>query len=107
MTATKRVDHLFIVGAGFSHYAGLPQTSGVTDALLDIEGLKLDGPSTLQVEFLKQFVSDVFAHGPSSSAKFWPYLEDVFTCIDLSANPPRPHRPHNPDVADCLCAGAE
>ena len=86
MTARETIHHLFIVGAGFSHYAGLPLTADFTEFLLDVGGLKLDGPSALQVELLKGFVSYVFDHGATSPKNFWPPLEDIFTNIDLSAN---------------------
>jgi len=80
------VQHLFIVGAGFSASAGLPLTSQFTEKLLDVENLKLDGPSSLQVEFLKKFVFDAFGVTPETPVAQWPELEDIFTCIDLSAN---------------------
>ena len=80
------VKNIFIVGAGFSHYAGLPLTANFTEALLDVGGLKPDGPSDLQVQFLKEFVADTFDHLFDEAPKYWPHLEDVFTCIDLSAN---------------------
>lgn len=86
MEKMKGVENLFIVGAGFSHYAGLPLTTNFTEALLDVTRLKLDGPSAFQVEFIKKFVTATFDHAPSAAAKYWPHLEDIFTCIDLSAN---------------------
>ncbi len=89
-----KIDNLFIVGAGFSYYAGLPLSTTFTKALLDVRGLKLDGPSTFQVELLKKFVSDTFDHGPGAAAKYWPQLEDIFTCIDLSANTGHHLGPH-------------
>lgn len=86
MITRSKIDHLFIVGAGFSNNAGLPLTSEFTDKLLDVDGLKLDGPSALQVAFLKKFVTDTFELAPDTGAELWPQLEDIFTCIDLSAN---------------------
>jgi hypothetical protein len=80
------VKHLFIVGAGFSWHAGLPLTTEFTQSLLDVAKLKLDGPSALIVQFLQKFVDDTFGHDPGSDPKGWPELEDLFTCIDLSAN---------------------
>jgi len=38
------------------------------------------------VEFLSNFIHDAFGHSFNASAKYWPELEDVFTCVDLSAN---------------------
>jgi IS5 family transposase len=34
----------------------------------------------------QMFVENTFGHTPSSDPKDWPDLEDIFTCIDLSAN---------------------
>lgn len=79
-------NNVFIVGAGFSFHAGLPLTGNFTRALLDVSGLKEDGPSTLQVNLLKDFVRKAFKHATNADAKYWPYLEDIFTTIDLSAN---------------------
>ena len=84
--AQQKIAHLFIVGAGFSHYAGLPLTSEFTTKLLDIRRLRLDGPSSGMVDLLKQFVLDAFGHEKDSPTDRWPDLEDIFTCIDLSAN---------------------
>jgi hypothetical protein len=82
----REIDHLLIVGAGFSHYAGLPLASDFTEKLLDLEGFQETGPNALIVDFLRKFIYDTFDHKPQAKAEFWPYLEDVFTCIDLSAN---------------------
>ena len=82
----SKIDHLFIFGAGFSCYAGLPLTNDFTKNLLDIDRLKSKGPSVLIVNLLQRFVQDSFDHKPSAAAKFWPHLEDIFTCIDLSAS---------------------
>lgn len=81
-----KIDHLFIVGAGFSHYAGLPLATDFTKKLLDVEHLKTRGASTLITQFLRRFVFDSFGHRLSSPAERWPQLEDLFTCIDLCAN---------------------
>ena len=81
-----KTEHLFIVGAGFSRHAGLPLTTEFTEKLLDLKGLKKDDPSSLLVPFLRDFVNNTFGHGPSSNPADWPELEDIFTCIDLSAN---------------------
>lgn len=80
-----KTDHLFIVGAGFSHNAGLPLTSSFTQELLNVTKLAGEGPSALTVEFLLRFVADTF-NDKASAADFWPELEDIFTCVDLSAN---------------------
>jgi hypothetical protein len=76
---------LFVVGAGFSHYAGLPLTYKFTDALLEARS-HTAGPSRSLVEFLSSFIHDAFGHSSTAPAKYWPALEDIFTCVDLSAN---------------------
>lgn len=81
-----KTEHLFIVGAGFSRHAGLPLANEFTEKLLDVKGLKLDGPSSVIVPFLRNFVESAFGQDPGSDPKDWPDLEDIFTCIDLSAN---------------------
>jgi len=78
-------DHVFIVGAGFSHYAGPPLTKDLTERLLAVGDLSR-GPSTIAVEFLRRFVEETFEHKQTAAAQYWPYLEDVFTSLDLSAN---------------------
>src|ERR1043165_9787174 len=79
-------EYVFIVGAGFSRYAGLPLTSEFTEKLLEVTELKPSGPSAYLVPFLRKFVEDVFAHKSSAAAEFWPHLEDIFKSVDLSAN---------------------
>jgi hypothetical protein len=77
---------VYIVGAGFSHYAGLPLQRDFTRAILSAEKFKGSSASKHIVEYLKKFVYRTF--GPRRSAKdpTWPDLEDIFTCVDLSAN---------------------
>ena len=77
------IAYLFIVGAGFSHNAGLPLTSGFTEQLLAAPPA---GQSAPIVKFLRKFVAETFDHSKTAAAKFWPELEDIFTCVDLSAN---------------------
>jgi hypothetical protein len=79
------IETLFIVGAGFSHHAGLPLTSEFTEAILEARELA-GGPSRLLVDFLSEFIHRTFGHSRRARAKYWPDLEDVFTCVDLSAN---------------------
>lgn len=81
-----KTSHLFIVGAGFSYNAGLPLTGDFTKALLNLKGLRLDGPSSLIVKYLRSFVDVTFGNGASTKSDNWPVLEDIFTLIDLSAN---------------------
>jgi hypothetical protein len=80
-----RVETVFIVGAGFSHHAGLPLTSGLTEAMLEAREFG-HGRSRIIVDFLSEFIHDVFDHSTKASAKLWPNLEDIFTCVDLAAN---------------------
>lgn len=79
------VDTAFIVGAGFSHHAGLPLTSEFTKAILEAREFR-GGPSRIMVDFLSRFIRDSFDHSVKAGARYWPDLEDVFTCVDLSAN---------------------
>ncbi len=79
------VETVFIVGAGHSHYAGLPLTSKFTDALLEARDYR-QGPSRTLVEFLGLFIRDAFGHSSTAGARYWPSLEDIFTCVDLSSN---------------------
>jgi len=81
----KRESSVFVVGAGFSLYAGMPLQRDFTDALLSGRG-NASGNSGNIVHHLRQFVSRAFDHKTTADAKFWPELEDIFTCIDLSAN---------------------
>jgi hypothetical protein len=79
------IETLYVVGAGFSHHAGLPLTSRFTEALLEAREFE-GGPSRVLVNFLSEFIHRAFGHSRTASAKYWPDLEDVFTCVDLSAN---------------------
>ena len=81
----RTVDIVYIVGAGFSHYAGLPLQSEFTSKLLEPRKEE-HNPDHALVAFLATFVNRVFDHNKKASAKYWPNLEDIFTCIDLAAN---------------------
>ncbi len=83
---TLDADNLLILGAGFSWNAGLPLASEFTRELLNVRGLKLDGPSARQVASIRAFVASVFGEGASNDHDRWPELEDIFTLVDLSAN---------------------
>lgn len=83
---TLETDNLLILGAGFSRNAGLPLASEFTRELLNLRGLKLDGPSARQVAYIRAFVDSVFGEGASRNHDEWPELEDIFTLVDLSAN---------------------
>lgn len=74
-----------IVGAGFSSYAGLPLQSQFTAELLRASSFR-KGPSKRLVNFLSDFVRDTFHPRRELDPDRWPELEDLFTCVDLSAN---------------------
>ena len=76
---------VFIVGAGFSTYAVMPLQSEFTKALLG-GNAEYDGRSAKAVNFIKAFVNQSFDHSMTAQAQFWPELEDIFTCLDMSAN---------------------
>jgi hypothetical protein len=80
-----RRTHVYIVGAGFSMYAGLPLQAGFTEALLAPRA-EASHPMYPLVAHLGKFIHDSFDHNESAKAKHWPNLEDVFTNIDLAAN---------------------
>jgi RNase P subunit RPR2 len=80
-----RIESAFILGAGFSWHAGMPLQDGFTEALLTGRG-EGTGASGKVVQFLRDFVRDAFHHSQDAHAKHWPELEDLFTCLDLSAN---------------------
>lgn len=75
---------IFIVGGGFSYYAGLPLTSKFTEALVSTQDLDV-GLSGALVRHLGNFIKATFGHTLETPAS-WPPLEDLFTCIDLAAN---------------------
>jgi hypothetical protein len=77
--------HVYIVGAGFSKYAGLPLQSNFTEALLAARDTKTH-PMYPLTRHLARFTHDAFDHSESAWAKHWPNLEDLFTNIDLAAN---------------------
>ena len=78
---------LFILGAGFSANAGLPIQSEFTRRLISAgTETSKDDPTRAVLPFLRDFISQAFGHLQSAKAEYWPDLEDIFTCIDLSAN---------------------
>lgn len=85
MTSKPHPKSVLVVGAGFSLYAGMPLQMDFTDALLSGRG-SASGNSGKIVQHLRKFVNRAFDHKTTAEAKFWPELEDIFTCIDLSAN---------------------
>src|SRR5271170_7601286 len=79
------IQTVLIVGAGFSNNAGLPLTSEFTDAILAARQFG-PGPSRMIVDFLSEFIHDAFDVPRRAKAEDWPELEDIFTCVDMSAN---------------------
>jgi hypothetical protein len=79
------MDQAIIIGAGFSSYAGLPLQAAFTKQLLDTAHYT-KGPSKRLVDYLCPFVSQTFHPREEHDPDRWPDLEDLFTCIDLSAN---------------------
>jgi hypothetical protein len=82
--SARTLDDLFILGAGFSNNAGLPVQSEFTEKLIH-SGTAKD-PTRVVVPFLCDFIAKAFGHFETAKSKYWPDLEDIFTCIDLSAN---------------------
>ena len=80
-----RRKRVYIVGAGFSMYAGLPLQAAFTEALLEPR-TDASHPMHPLIAHLGTFIHDAFDHNESAKAKHWPNLEDVFTNIDLAAN---------------------
>jgi hypothetical protein len=80
-----RRTHVYIVGAGFSKYAGLPLQAKFTEAMLEPRH-DAAYPMRGLIDHLGAFVNGVFDHNKSAKADYWPKLEDVFTNIDLAAN---------------------
>lgn len=83
--APKSIKTAYVVGAGFSSYAGLPLTAGFTDAILAAREFG-GGPSKLIVDYASRFIRETFNHSTKAKADKWPDLEDIFTCVDLAAN---------------------
>ena len=77
---------VYVVGAGFSHYAGLPLQRDFTKAILFAETFKSSSASKHIVKYLKKFVHRTFGPRRRPTDPTWPELEDIFTCVDLSAN---------------------
>ena len=77
--------NVYIVGAGFSKYSGLPLQKDFTEALLTPRTDK-EYPLHPFLKDLIDFIHDSFGHSRGAKAKFWPNLEDIFTNIDLAAN---------------------
>jgi NAD-dependent SIR2 family protein deacetylase len=83
--STRQLRIAFVLGAGFSKYAGVPLQDEFTSALLAGQGSG-GGPSGKVVQYLRKFVHRAFDHSIAAGHQFWPELEDIFTCLDMSAN---------------------
>ena len=70
---TRKVATVYIVGAGFSSYAGLPLTNKFTEAILDARKYEA-GPSRLVVDFVSKFIAGSFDHSLGAKAEYWPEL---------------------------------
>jgi hypothetical protein len=82
--SVRNLDDIFVLGAGFSANAGLPVQSEFTERLI-YAGTDKD-PTRAVVPFLRSFIAKTFGHLERAKPEYWPDLEDIFTCIDLSAN---------------------
>lgn len=47
---------------------------------------ELKSPSKALVKHLRKLIRRVFDHSAQAQSKYWPALEDLFTCIDMAAN---------------------
>jgi hypothetical protein len=81
MTKPQPESVALILGTGFSKCAGLPLQGQFSERLLAPEfSSEIDRAIT---RVLANFIKDVFGWTEGST---WPTLEDIFTCIDLSAS---------------------
>jgi len=80
-----KVRTVFILGAGFSYYAGLPLQSDFTRELLRSRDSR-EGPSNALTKELDRFVHVTFGCPKDAHPDAYPELEDIFTNIDLAAN---------------------
>ncbi len=80
------VETVFILGAGFSCYAGAPLQKDFAKDVLRGRDFGDHQPSKIIVDSLEKFVADVFHQPDSKGEPGWPEWEDLFTCLDLSAN---------------------
>lgn len=76
----SKVKTAYILGAGFSYNAGIPIQAEFFHALRGkyVHKASLQSTDIFAINAIKAYSSDVFGNDPE--------LEDVFTCLDLSAN---------------------
>lgn len=81
----RPVSTTLVLGAGFSNNAGLPTQAELSNALLTPppNGYRLEAAIAV---ILKAFLGDVFGCHDFDNPDKLPSFEDIFTCIDLSAN---------------------
>lgn len=80
----KGVNTVYILGAGFSCYAALPTQQQIVHQLFNHEDLS--GPQDINeiiTSIIRDFLASVFHAGMLGERS--PNLEDIYTCIDLSA----------------------
>ena len=83
--AQMPIETVYLLGAGFSFYAGIPLQKHFAEDILRGATFGDDQPSKIIVDALETFVRRVF-HRPAGKGDNWPDWEDLFTCVDLSAN---------------------
>ena len=83
--AQMPIETIYLLGAGFSSYAGIPLQKDFAKDILRGGTFGDDQPSRIIVDALETFVTKVF-HRSSGREDTWPDWEDLFTCVDLSAN---------------------
>lgn len=91
--AQMAIETVYLLGAGFSFYAGIPLQKDFAKDILRGGTFGDDQPSKIIVDALETFVTKVF-HRSSGREDDWPDWEDLFTCVDLSANSGHHLGPH-------------
>ncbi len=80
----KKINTVYILGAGFSCYAALPTQQEIVRQLFNHQ--ELSGPPDINeilTAIIRDFLASVFQI--RSLDEHAPTLEDIYTCIDLSA----------------------
>jgi len=80
----KKINTVYILGAGFSCYAALPTQQEIVRQLFNHQ--ELSGPPDINeilTAIIRDFLASVFQ--VRSLDEHAPTLEDIYTCIDLSA----------------------
>ncbi len=83
----SELKYVYILGAGFSKNLGLPLQSEFTNALVKPQGKGNDKIfGSLLSWIIKRFIRLSFHSNLDRNISYCPRLEDLFTCIGLSAN---------------------